>query len=111
MDSNLINVDPKSYHDYKCGLFEFTNEEMAVQVGYLGWIVTDEKNLTAVNENNNFYYNELIKNKTDIVMKWPKCDVIYSSKMIKLAQKVEWLNVSARLLAYGCKYTYFILFL
>lgn len=28
----------------------------------------------------------------------------YSSKMVKRAQKVEWINVSARLLAYGSKY-------
>lgn len=94
-------ADPKCidiYDDNKCGLFEFINEDQAIQVGYLGWIMKQDS-IADVTD-----YATIIKNKTDIVMKWPKCDVIYSSKMLKLSQKVDFINVSARLLAYGCKY-------
>lgn len=101
MENFVDDIDPKYmdiYDDSKCGLFEFTNEVKAVQVGYLGWIKipTGEDQLRI--------YEELVKNQTDIAMKWPKCDVIYSSKMVWRAKKVDWLNVPIRLLAYGCKY-------
>lgn len=104
MSNLIINNDPKRvdiYDDSKCGLFEFTNEENAVQVGYLGWITVDSSTTTDL-----IFYEELTTNNADIKMKWPKCDVIYSSKMVKRAQKVEWINVSARLLAYGSKYLF-----
>jgi len=88
------------------GLFEFTNEENAVQVGYLGWITPDSSTITDF-----IFYEALITNNADIEMKWPKCDVVYSSKMVKRAQKVEWINVSARLLAYGSKYFIYLCYL
>lgn len=75
MDNFFDDIDGKRmdiYDDSKCGLFEFTNDEKAVQVGYLGWIKIP------TGENELCIYEELVKNKTDIVMKWPKCDVIYS---------------------------------
>jgi len=104
MSNSILYNDPKRvdiYDDSKCGLFEFINEGNAVQVGYLGWITVDSSTITDLS-----FYEALIKQKTDIEMKWPKCDVIYSSKMVRFAQKVEWINVPARLLAYGSKYLY-----
>lgn len=100
--SNSVYNDPKHvgiYDDTKCGLFEITNEDNAVQVGYLGWITLDSPTITDF-----IFYEELITKKTDIEMKWPKCDVTFSSKMVKLAQKVQWINVPARILAYGSEY-------
>lgn len=71
--SRLYN-DPKCvdiYDDSKCGLFEFTNEENAVQVGYLGWITPDSSTITDF-----IFYEALITNNADIEMKWPKCDTV-----------------------------------
>lgn len=83
--------------DQKCGLFEFTNESDAVEVGFLCWL---PRNL----QNDSKNLQEIINDKVEIQVYWPSnCDISFTSKMAKRLKKtqVEWEKVSAKVLAQG----------
>jgi len=57
--------------DEKCVLFEFTNEGNSVEVGFLCWINIQ----TSSNTDDKINNQELISEKTEIVLFWTSIDV------------------------------------
>jgi len=80
--------------------FEFTDEGNSVEVGFLCWIQTLSNTDDQINN------QELINEKTEIVLFWPNIDVAYASSMIKRCKRkdIQWTKVSSILLARWSKY-------
>lgn len=98
---SINNENTKLISDEKCGLFEFTNEGNFVEVEFLCWI----NNQTSSNTEDRITNQELISEKTEIVLFWPSIDVTYASSMVKRCKKkdIQWTKVPAILLAQGSK--------
>ncbi|XP_036147527.1 uncharacterized protein LOC118647214 isoform X2 [Monomorium pharaonis] len=77
----------------KCLLLEFVNEDKKIAVGYEDWLqnkINDEEK-----------YLNIFKNKNEIEIKWPDCDIAPASIMKKRVRTCDWKIVAAKILFFG----------
>lgn len=82
----------------KCLLLEFVNENGKISVGYQDWL---QDKISGEEE-----YLNIIKQSSEVKIKWPNCDIAPVSIMKKRVRTCEWKTVVTKILSFGGMYRY-----